>query len=103
MSADQLEDRGARWGCISLEQIAVSRKARGLPVATLYSSPSPETIQQRDLFISYEQGADQTLKHYLKVKWGLFEQGWPDLSGGASPLASKTPSSGFTTSPLGTV
>ncbi|MCP3667038.1 MAG: hypothetical protein GY696_31865 [Gammaproteobacteria bacterium] len=32
MSADQLEDRGARWGCISLEQIAVSRKARGNPV-----------------------------------------------------------------------
>ena len=78
MSADQLEDRGARWGCISFEQIAVSREARGLPVATMYSSPSPETIRHRDLFVSYEQGTYQILQHYLKIKWGLFEQGWPD-------------------------
>ncbi|MCP3667037.1 MAG: hypothetical protein GY696_31860, partial [Gammaproteobacteria bacterium] len=50
-------------------------------MATLYSSPSPKTIQHRDLFVSYEQGADQTLQHYQKVKWGLFEQGWPDPIG----------------------
>ena len=77
MSADQLEDRGARWGCISFEQIAVSREARGWPTATMYSGPSPVTAQHRDWFISYEQGAYQNLQHYLKTKWGLFEQGWP--------------------------
>ena len=75
LSADQLEDRGARWGRISLRQIAVSKEARGPPVATLYSVLSPEIIRQRDLFVSYEQGADQALHHYLNVKWGLFEQG----------------------------
>ena len=30
------------------------------------------------MFVSYEQGADQTLQHYLKVKLGLFKQGWHD-------------------------
>ncbi|MCP3661942.1 MAG: hypothetical protein GY696_05495 [Gammaproteobacteria bacterium] len=78
MSADQLEDRGARWGHISLRQIAVSKRARGPPVVTLHSVPDPEIIRQRDLFLSYEQGADQALNHYLNVNWGLFEQGWPD-------------------------
>ncbi|MCP3664688.1 MAG: hypothetical protein GY696_19720 [Gammaproteobacteria bacterium] len=48
MSAVQLEDRGARWGCISFEQLAVSREARGWPTATMYSGPSPVTAQHRD-------------------------------------------------------
>ncbi|MCP3666854.1 MAG: hypothetical protein GY696_30900 [Gammaproteobacteria bacterium] len=95
MSADQLEERGARWGCILLEQIAVSREARGLPVATMYSSPSPETIRHRDLFVSYEQGTYQILQHYLKIKWGLFEQGWPDPVGRSIAFCIKDTISGF--------
>ena len=78
MSADQLEDRDARWGCISFEQIAVSREARGWPTMMMYSRPSPATSQHRDWFVSYEQGADQILQHYLMIKWDLFKQGWPD-------------------------
>ncbi|MCP3667194.1 MAG: hypothetical protein GY696_32660 [Gammaproteobacteria bacterium] len=34
--------------------------------------------RQRDWFISYKQGADQILQHYLRIKWDLFKQGWPD-------------------------
>ncbi|MCP3660884.1 MAG: hypothetical protein GY696_00060, partial [Gammaproteobacteria bacterium] len=78
MSADQLEDRDARWGCISFEQIAVSREARGWPTMMMYSRPSPATSQHRDWFVSYEQGADQILQHYLMIKWDMFKQGWPD-------------------------
>ncbi|MCP3666809.1 MAG: hypothetical protein GY696_30650 [Gammaproteobacteria bacterium] len=78
MSADQLEDRGACWECISFKQIAVSREARGWPTMMMYSGPSPVNAQHRDWFISYEQGEDQILQHYLMVKWGLFKQGWPD-------------------------
>ncbi|MCP3664502.1 MAG: hypothetical protein GY696_18765 [Gammaproteobacteria bacterium] len=48
MSADQLEDRGARWGCISFEQIAVSREARGWPTMMMYSWPSLAKSQHRD-------------------------------------------------------
>ncbi|MCP3666889.1 MAG: hypothetical protein GY696_31085 [Gammaproteobacteria bacterium] len=80
MSTDQLEDRGPHWGRISLRQIAVSKEARGPPVVTLHSVPDPKIIQQRDLFVSYKQGAYQALNHYLNVKWGLFEQGWPDAT-----------------------
>ncbi|MCP3663300.1 MAG: hypothetical protein GY696_12535 [Gammaproteobacteria bacterium] len=78
MSPDQLEDRGARWGCISFEQIAVSREARGWPTMMMYSRPSHATSQHQDWFVSYEQGADQILQHYLRIKWDLFKQGWPD-------------------------
>ena len=43
-----------------------------------YSGPSHATSRQREWFISYEQGADQILQHYLRIKWDLFKQGWPD-------------------------
>ncbi|MCP3667193.1 MAG: hypothetical protein GY696_32655 [Gammaproteobacteria bacterium] len=36
MGPDQLEVRGARWGCTSFEQIAVSREARGWPTIIRY-------------------------------------------------------------------
>ncbi|MCP3665179.1 MAG: hypothetical protein GY696_22220 [Gammaproteobacteria bacterium] len=68
------------WGRISLEQIEVSMKARGPPGVALYSDPDPVAIEQRDLFLSYQQGMDQAITHYLNVKWSLFEQGWPDSS-----------------------
>ncbi|MCP3666962.1 MAG: hypothetical protein GY696_31465 [Gammaproteobacteria bacterium] len=31
--------------------------------------------------MSHEQGADQILQHYLRIKWDLFTQGWPDPLG----------------------
>ena len=81
MGPDQLEARGARWGCTFFEQIAVSREARGWPIMSRYSGPSPATSRQREWFVSYEQGADQILQHYLRIKWDLFTQGWPDPLG----------------------
>ncbi|MCP3662138.1 MAG: hypothetical protein GY696_06520 [Gammaproteobacteria bacterium] len=81
MGPDQLEARGARWGCISFEQITASREARKWPILSRYSGQSPATARQGDRFVSYEQGADQILQHYLRIKWDLFTQGWPDPLG----------------------
>ncbi|MCP3667547.1 MAG: hypothetical protein GY696_34485 [Gammaproteobacteria bacterium] len=81
MGPDQLEARGARWGCISFEQITASREARKWPILSRYSGPSPATSRQREWFVSYEQGANQILQHYLRIKWDLFTQGWPDPLG----------------------
>ena len=78
---DQLEARFAHWGCTSFEQIAVSREAREWPIMIRYSGPSHSSSRQREWFISYEQGADQILQHYLRIKWDLFKQGWPDPLG----------------------
>ncbi|MCP3665927.1 MAG: hypothetical protein GY696_26090 [Gammaproteobacteria bacterium] len=51
MSPDKLEARGTRWGCISFEQIAVSREAREWPTMIRYSGSSHATSRQRDWFI----------------------------------------------------
>ena len=50
----------------------------GPPLVALYSDPDPGAIKQKDLFLSYQQGIDQAITHYLNVKWSLFEQGWPN-------------------------
>ena len=47
----------------------------------MYSGPSHATSKQQDWFVSYEQGADQILQQYLRIKWDLFKQGWPDPLG----------------------
>ncbi|MCP3664962.1 MAG: hypothetical protein GY696_21110, partial [Gammaproteobacteria bacterium] len=78
MSAWQLEDRAARWGHISLEQLEARMDARKQPGIALYPGTDPGSTEQRDLFRSYKQGMNQAVTHYLKVKWSLFEQGWPD-------------------------
>ena len=81
MGPDQLEARGAHWGCISFEQIAASREARKWPIFCRYSGLSPATARQRERFVSYEQGAGQILQYYLRIKWELYTQGWPDPLG----------------------
>ena len=80
MSALQLEERGARWGHISMEQLETSMEARKQPGVSFYPDTGPGSTEQRDLFWSYQQGMAQTVTHYLNVKWSLFEQGWPDLA-----------------------
>ncbi|MCP3662451.1 MAG: hypothetical protein GY696_08160 [Gammaproteobacteria bacterium] len=99
MGPDQLEARGARWGCISFEQITASREARKWPILSRYSGPSPATARQRERFVSYEQSADQVLQHYLRIKWDLFTQGWLDPLSAAPPSGSKRSSAGSTTPP----
>ncbi|MCP3665859.1 MAG: hypothetical protein GY696_25750 [Gammaproteobacteria bacterium] len=54
MGPDQLEARGAHWGCISFEQIAASREARKWPIFSRYSGPSPATARQQERFVSYK-------------------------------------------------
>ncbi|MCP3664307.1 MAG: hypothetical protein GY696_17765, partial [Gammaproteobacteria bacterium] len=46
-------------------------------------------------FVSYEQGADQILQHYLRIKWDLFTQGWPDPLGRSTAFGIKETISGL--------
>ena len=78
MSAWQLEERAACLGHISLEQLEASMEARKQPGIALYPGSDPGSTEQQDLFRSYEQDVNQAVTHYLEVKWGLFERGWPD-------------------------
>ncbi|MCP3668183.1 MAG: hypothetical protein GY696_37800 [Gammaproteobacteria bacterium] len=63
MSAWQLEERGARWGHISLEQLKTSMEARKQPGVSFYPKTDLGSTEQRDLFRRYQQGMDQAVTH----------------------------------------